>query len=211
MASPTQFLANIANAQRSTGPNTPAGKSAASKNSQSHGLFSRVDFAETVRTPDFLAVRAEVPAKVNPVGAIQESLADQLARAIFRLRRIDQVEDGLIESLLHPDADLAQLGKLQASIDRARTQYQRLQLRAISELRKLQTISTYQVEVALDPAADLADMPKIHEAASRCAACAKRTQSPHGLAFADPTGYDAMVAAMVNLSTEERQRMCKAA
>ena len=163
MATTAQVLANTANAQFSTGPVTPDGKIKSARNATTHGLFSQADAAEITQSPEYSQLRAQIFDETSPEGTLQQGLAEQIARALFRLRRIDQAEDRLLNLLEQNEPDFAALEKLQASIDRARTQYQRLQLRAIAELRRLQTIAAYDEATGDYIHHDLVDTPKFDQ------------------------------------------------
>ena len=163
MASPAQVLANTANAQFSTGPSTPAGKANSARNATTHGLFSQADAVQITQSPEYSQLHAQIFDQTSPEGTLQEGLAEQIARALFRLRRIDQAEDRLLMALEQNEPDFDSLAKLQASIDRARTQYQRLQLRAIAELRRLQTIAAYDTATNRQNFSDVVDTPKLDQ------------------------------------------------
>ena len=88
-------------------------------------------------------------------------MAEQIARALYRLRRCDRTEDQILQAAEDPDSDYDSLRNLQASVDRARNLYQRLLSRAVADLRTLQTIDSYQEAVKAVPDRKLTNYPKL--------------------------------------------------
>lgn len=85
--SPARIAANRANALRSTGPKTEAGKAASRANAYKHGLTG----SGVVATGDDLAevdrVLEGVRSEVSPSGVVGEALARRVATMIVRLDR----------------------------------------------------------------------------------------------------------------------------
>ena len=97
MASEKQQEANRANAKRSTGPKTVAGKALSRMNAHKHGLT-----AETIVIGDedpraFDMLRAELEEEYNPRPGIESELVERLAVLMWRMRRIPIFEAALIE------------------------------------------------------------------------------------------------------------------
>jgi hypothetical protein len=95
MASQAQIVANQANAQKSTGPTTPAGRAKSCLNAVKTGLTGR-----TVLLPDDDAARyeahlAEYFQKFAPVGDAEKELVQSLADTQWRLLRIPGLEMGI--------------------------------------------------------------------------------------------------------------------
>jgi hypothetical protein len=87
--------ANRQNALKSTGPKTPEGKSAASRNALRHGLLSKEvllpgEDSEVLRELDE-GLRDEL----QPAGELENLLVDRIIAAIWRLRRLGRVEAGI--------------------------------------------------------------------------------------------------------------------
>jgi hypothetical protein len=101
MATQKQIEANRRNAQRSTGPKTPEGKAAVSRNAQKHGLASRLVVLPEENRTRFLELLAGFRSELRPATAFEESLVFQLAAAGWRLRRIVRFETGLLTDRLH--------------------------------------------------------------------------------------------------------------
>ena len=142
--SAAQIAANIQNAQASTGPRTPEGKSASAKNSVVHGLFSG-DFIRPGEETIYATLRMEILHDLAPAGAIQEILAEQIYRAAWRLRRCGEVESRLVirlqdETFIEDpmEAPSPNCERIQHSVDRARAQAHRIFHKCTAELRKLQ-------------------------------------------------------------------------
>jgi hypothetical protein len=112
MATAKQIAANRANAKRSTGPKTAAGKLKSSRNAFRHGLSGAL--------PLDLARWSEIDAiaqALTPQGAEQGRAAIEFAKAQAELRRIDAIRQEMWLGI-----DIAQLhaGELQqlVSLDR---------------------------------------------------------------------------------------------
>ena len=96
MATERQILANRANAKRSTGPKTIAGRSVSKRNALRHGLSS------SISSPHFLPLDVDrfAEALVEPLA--QESqivVARQLARTQVELMRVRAARSALLLSL----------------------------------------------------------------------------------------------------------------
>ncbi len=127
MSTPNQTIANRANAQKSTGPRTTAGKQKVKINALRHGLTGR-----TVVLPadDLDLYRTHVKtltASLKPEGPEEIQLAALIADDYWRLQRIHSIEDGIFamqfaenETLAtHPAAD-ATLNQAQAYLDHSK-------------------------------------------------------------------------------------------
>jgi hypothetical protein len=91
-----RLTANRANALKSTGPATVAGKAAASRNSTRHGLLSSNLFLDDESAADFDALLLELQSALNPVGGIELTLVERIAIAIWRQRRLVTAEAAAI-------------------------------------------------------------------------------------------------------------------
>jgi hypothetical protein len=146
MSSAAKLAANAANAQHSTGPRTEEGKTACSKNALTLGLYARRDFIRPEEESDYAKLQADLQTELAPVGVLEQTLADEIRRAIWRLRRCGQVEANLLLRLNHGsytfdpmETDNPHAEKIQKSVDRGRSQAHRLLHKCTAELRKLQT------------------------------------------------------------------------
>jgi len=148
MATPAQQAANAANARKSTGPRTIAGKVASARNATTHGLTAR----ELVIRPDERQIYEDLiaahRADLKPEGALQETVFAQLIAAAWNLRRVRILQCELFDGSLDPLADPG----LDARCDRLARYEQRFErtlYRAIAELRRLQT-ALAAVELTVD-------------------------------------------------------------
>ena len=91
-STPKQREASRANAQKSTGPRTTAGKAASRFNALKHGIYAvhQIMFDETPE--DLAELTAEYHELCNPADAKQRLLVDTLVHNEWRLRRMRRVE-----------------------------------------------------------------------------------------------------------------------
>jgi len=102
--SPEQLAANRANAQKSTGPVTDAGKQRSSLNAMRHGLTSHVILLPHEDMEAFNRHTARITESLNLVGEVELQLGHQYAGCQWRLNRIAAIEDnmfsvGLLEDI----------------------------------------------------------------------------------------------------------------
>jgi hypothetical protein len=131
MATEAQLNANRRNAERSTGPRTPAGQARVATNAIAFGLFAASNFVEAGEEAEYTTFVETLRKQLEPEGPIEETFAIEVVAAAWRLRRCGIIESNLLESD-NPDAT-------QTAIDRARNQAHRLFVKGIAELRRLQT------------------------------------------------------------------------
>lgn len=95
-----QLAANRANALRSTGPRTPAGKAAVRYNALSHGILASAVIPEALEPYEsreaFDALHATLCAEFSPANAVERLLVEQIAIAYWRLARLYRSEAGAI-------------------------------------------------------------------------------------------------------------------
>jgi hypothetical protein len=95
MATQKQIDANRRNAQKSTGPKTPEGRAAVSRNSIKHGLTAKTLVLEDESEADFEALLDAVEAEHQPATPTEVALVRRIAMAIWRLARGYHIEAGL--------------------------------------------------------------------------------------------------------------------
>jgi len=84
------LAANRANAQKSTGPRTPAGKLKAASNSLKHGLYSMKSFDHFVHDHDIaLAVETNFIEQFNPITPTEVALVHQLIHMQLRFLEME--------------------------------------------------------------------------------------------------------------------------
>lgn len=105
MATQQQVLANRENAKASTGPQTPVGKSAVSRNAMRHGLTaSSIDQFPAHVQDQFLTFRESLLSEFQPGTQHQILLFEQYAFSQFLLVRAQAIHaQALEQSLAHPE------------------------------------------------------------------------------------------------------------
>jgi hypothetical protein len=101
MTSERQKAANQANARRSTGPKTPAGKGVVRFNALRHGLLARDVVLPGEDANTFEDLWNQARADLSPVGLIEELLVDRVVNAMWRLRRLARAESALFHWRVH--------------------------------------------------------------------------------------------------------------
>lgn len=157
--------ANRANAQLSTGPRTPEGKAAVSRNANRHNLTGRL-----LIRPDeqeaFDEFESQHRAQLEPEGALEGTLFESLISAGWNLRRIESLEaETFAQGSLAEENIAKQLDRL----SRYRGQHERAFYRALRELRELQTareILARQQAPSKTTFAPLADLARVKRVGS---------------------------------------------
>jgi hypothetical protein len=126
MTSRKQIEANRRNARKSTGPRTPGGRAASSKNALRHGLTSKdiVGYGESAK--EFMEFYREQYEALNPTDAIAEAFVERIVICQWRLRRLYRAEATLMDwggdaatAFLDYVAILTALSRYETSLDRA--------------------------------------------------------------------------------------------
>ncbi|MBM3760325.1 MAG: hypothetical protein FJW36_08775 [Acidobacteria bacterium] len=95
MASKAQILANLQNAQKSTGPRTDQGKQQSAKNSLRHGLNALADAlfaANPQEQTQFKALREQLFQQIVPFGPAEDVVFEQYAYSTFQALRAQRFE-----------------------------------------------------------------------------------------------------------------------
>ena len=91
-----QTESNRQNAKKSTGPRTPEGKAASSRNGLTHGLSGDKHFILEGEDPEaFLRLLADLHDHLRPVGDSEELVVNRIAAAQWRLDRAFALEAGI--------------------------------------------------------------------------------------------------------------------
>jgi hypothetical protein len=138
MPTTAQITANRANAQHSTGPVTPEGKSRVAQNAIRHGLTARHLVVRDDEREDFEAFHASLLAELAPQGALENLTFDELLHAAWNLRRFRRLEAEASLGTLDDLTDSQATGVLDR-LARYQARSQRAYYRALQELRTLQT------------------------------------------------------------------------
>jgi hypothetical protein len=151
MATQQQIDANRLNAQKSTGPRTPEGKTVSSQNALKSGLDAESQFVWGESREDFAELRREYINRFQPLTPEERFHVDTLIRNEWTLRRLFRAESHLWE--YHTiRADRSEGTPLGAALMAADQVFRRLQRRitlversykdAFAELKLLQSART---------------------------------------------------------------------
>jgi len=154
MSTEAQIKANQANAAKSTGPTSEAGRAASAKNHLIYGLFTRLDYVEPEERDIYQIFYETMFADLGPVTTLEQSYANEIAGASWRLRRCSTVEGKLADyQTQDPLLDVGPDEKAEKtirSIERARASAHSLLNRSINNLRRIQTERITRVELDWD-------------------------------------------------------------
>ena len=97
---PAQLAANRRNAQKSSGPRSAEGRAKSKLNALKHGLLSQEVLVRGKHAcesrREFQKLAEQILADLDPVGAVECLLVDQIVTAYWRLRRVLRAEAGEI-------------------------------------------------------------------------------------------------------------------
>ena len=98
MTSKKQANANRRNALKSTGPKTPEGKAAVSRNALRHGFLSRVTLLPGEDEEALRELAEQLRNDLRPVGELETLQVEQIVAGYWRLRRLGRIEAGIFTS-----------------------------------------------------------------------------------------------------------------
>jgi hypothetical protein len=98
MSSAAQVLANRQNSIHSTGPVTPEGKAASSRNSLKHGLTSKQIVLPGEDAAEYDAIRESLIKTYAPANEIERTLVEEIAASNWRLMRVRRQETHILGS-----------------------------------------------------------------------------------------------------------------
>jgi hypothetical protein len=172
MATQAQIDANRTNAQKSTGPRTPEGRDAVRLNGLRHGLRAETAVLPIEDPAEFDQLQQQLKAELQPIGAQETLLFEDIVLAAWRLRRARAYDTAVtarllaanivepdpvkrLGAMLHEDAEGK---KVLDYVARIEGRYRRTYHQAIKELRQLQATrpAPPQPEAAPEPRAKLA-------------------------------------------------------
>jgi hypothetical protein len=90
-----QIIANLANAQHSTGPKTEKGKHRTRLNAYRHGLTGQICLLTSEEQQAFDLHCTGIRESLAPVGALETELAQSIAEDHWRLKRARAIETGI--------------------------------------------------------------------------------------------------------------------
>lgn len=96
-ASAAQISANQANAQKSTGPITDAGKNIIATNAVKHGLFSKNLILADEDPFEYRSLLEQLRAELKPSGILEQTLTERIAVSLWRQKRLLRSETASIE------------------------------------------------------------------------------------------------------------------
>ena len=146
MATQKQIEANRRNALKSTGPRTPEGKAAVSRNALKHGFAVRdADLGPEARE-EITRLAREYCRDLRPDGPRENLQVLQIAIAAWRLSRLPQLEDALWAkcSLANGFRPLNTLSRYRSRVDRSF-------YRALRELERLRALRRKREEQSQSP------------------------------------------------------------
>jgi hypothetical protein len=151
VATAAQITSCAANALHSTGPRSPEGKAASSRNALKLGLYSQAEILPGEDAAGFEQLAREFEEEYRPEGPEETRLLQDLVRGIWLERRYTRIETEVINvryAALAPEEREFALGVIYIQdaeganvlhkIERRRAAAQRQVRRAIAELRRLQ-------------------------------------------------------------------------
>ena len=140
MSSLAQINANLQNAAKSTGPVTPEGKLASSKNALSHGLRSQTVVLPGEDQSAYDALLQDLMRIHRPSGPVQTSHVERMAACTWRLKRIAFIEaelfdsaESLGEAWVVQSAGFMNLMRHENSLERGRTKAEK-ELQRLKEM-----------------------------------------------------------------------------
>jgi hypothetical protein len=175
--SDARLRANRANAKKSTGPKTEAGKQRSALNATRHGILSQVIHLPEEEMASYNEFTERYVASLAPIGAVETELANACADLQFRLHRLAAAEHNLFAighdeqgecwNTGHPEshAALTVAETLRRSGDPLAllTLYEgRLNRRFLQTLRQLRDIQTDRKEQEQTELAELAQIAAAH-------------------------------------------------
>ena len=117
MTSHAKLVANRANALRSTGPRSSAGKDTVAHNAITHGIFAAVPVVKGESAANWEAHRVGILASLNPVGLLEHNLAENIALLQWRIQRLYRYEAVAISAAVE-DAPLTPTSSTPGLFDR---------------------------------------------------------------------------------------------
>ena len=98
MTSNKQLHANQANATKSTGPRSQAGRARSCLNSRKHGLTAKMLIIVGENADDFDQLRVELMDEHNPQSVLECELVERLTGILWRLRRVPLFEAAMLDA-----------------------------------------------------------------------------------------------------------------
>ncbi len=148
--------ANQANALRSTGPRSPAGKQRSSRNAVTHGLTAASPVLPTEDPAAYQNHCRQFLDEYQPATPTESHLTQELADIAWRLNRIPLLEAQLFSQSPNPETLVPQLATLGLHSQRLSRQFQK----TLTQLRDIQAERRHEQERDLKRAAALLELHK---------------------------------------------------
>ena len=107
-----QVIANIANAQKSTGPTTDTGKAVVSRNALKHGVRSQRLLLDHEDPNEYQSLHLGLINTLKPVGLLEHELIDKIAAILWRERRLLAAETASVGALQLPNRQLKEINAM---------------------------------------------------------------------------------------------------
>ena len=148
MSSDAKIAANRANAKKSTGPRTEAGKAASSRNNTRHGLTAKQLLLDTEDPAQYEALRKDLIESYRPANGAELMLVEEIAQNFWRLQRARNIEAENMNMNAGGADPIIKFGCAQAQFDNIRrymTTIERAWHRAMQQLERMQSIRARQI------------------------------------------------------------------
>jgi hypothetical protein len=147
MATIKQFEANRRNAQQSTGPKTPEGKTAVSMNALRHGLRARSVVLPGEDRQEFNQLCDDLDVEWHPQSRTEQFYVEQMAVSQWKLIRMEVGEAGVFQDLEGVKSQIPLLDRFWQAECRLERSYARAQ----RELERLQASRRIPDQLPEDP------------------------------------------------------------
>src|SRR4051812_26207921 len=117
MATEKQINANRLNAQKSTGPRTPAGKAISSRNALKTGQFAKSEMA--LAMADYSTLAADYAAEFDPKTPEARFYVRMIVQSIWQTRQLWRIETALWNNHIHEAERLGENSSLGAVFQKA--------------------------------------------------------------------------------------------
>ena len=117
MATPAQLTAAVANAQHSTGPRTPEGKAASSRNAVKFGIYSHADILPGEDPAELAALVSEIEERFRPCTNVENTLCHEAIHGMWLYHRFLRIEHEIVQirvAALAPEQSKYALGHVYA-------------------------------------------------------------------------------------------------
>jgi hypothetical protein len=155
MATLLQIEANRRNAQKSTGPRTPEGKTAVRMNALKHGLRARTVVLPSENAEEFHQLCDDLEAEWQPQSRTEQFYVEQMAVSQWKLNRMEVGEFNVFTADTGAQTQLPMLDRLWQAQYRLERSYARAQrdLERLQKSRRRQTGEAPSVSEAASTAA----------------------------------------------------------